>query len=287
MSAIDHLATIALSTQVGGHAGVLTTEDGELLIKPALPRELEFYQKLQSDEKLATLLPFAPKFLGTLRLEGEVDDTKSQEGGVAVKPLLSIQSIVLENISYPFSRPNIMDIKLGTVLYDDGASPEKVERMIKRARETTSLETGIRLTGFQVHDNVTGQAVITPKSYGKSIKVADLPEGIAKFFPVGKLVTESLTDCSCGLPATLLRPILQGIRGDIQEIRDIFAELELRMVGGSLLIMYEGDWGKAREVKLIDFAHTKVVPGEGPDKGVLLGMDTVLKLLDGRLESLA
>lgn len=43
-----------------------------------------------------------------------------------------------------------MDIKLGTTLYDDDASPEKVARMMETARNTTSLETGIRLTGFQV-----------------------------------------------------------------------------------------------------------------------------------------
>ena len=43
-----------------------------------------------------------------------------------------------------------MDIKLGTVLYERTASPEKRARMEKTARETTSLETGIRLTGFQV-----------------------------------------------------------------------------------------------------------------------------------------
>jgi hypothetical protein len=56
----------------------------------------------------------------------------------------------LENISYPFKKPNILDIKLGTVLYDDAASEEKKERMIKTAKETTSLETGVRITGFEV-----------------------------------------------------------------------------------------------------------------------------------------
>lgn len=159
----------------------------------------------------------------------------------------------------------------------------------------------------------------TPKSYGKSIKAADLPDGIAKFFPVGTPVTESSTEGSSGLPVTLLRPILEAICEEVQEIRNAFAELELRMVGGSLLIVYEGDWNRAEEglknlgcdeededeeeeeneadegkkkpgppyaVKLIDFAHTKAVPGEGADQGVLLGMDTVLKLLDGRLRQL-
>jgi 1D-myo-inositol-tetrakisphosphate 5-kinase/inositol-polyphosphate multikinase len=59
--------------------------------------------------------------------------------------------LVLENLTHPFLKPNILDIKLGTILYDEAASPEKIARMVETARETTSLETGIRLTGFQVN----------------------------------------------------------------------------------------------------------------------------------------
>jgi 1D-myo-inositol-tetrakisphosphate 5-kinase/inositol-polyphosphate multikinase len=57
---------------------------------------------------------------------------------------------VLENLSFPFLKPNILDVKLGTVLYDEGASEEKRARMEKAARDTTTFETGVRLTGFQV-----------------------------------------------------------------------------------------------------------------------------------------
>ena len=85
------------------------------------------------------------------------------------------------------------------------------------------------------------------------------------------------------------------------------------MVGGSLFIVYEADWARAEDglqrlwldegneeeededdddddqpgppfvVKIIDFAHTRLAPGEGPDEGVLLGFDTVLRLLDARI----
>ena len=96
------------------------------------------------------------------------------------------------------------------------------------------------------------------------------------------------------------------------------------MVGVSLLIIYEADWTRVEQsltscseeedekdedddmddddddddeddakrpgppfvVKLIDFAHTRLAPGEGPDQGVLFGMETVLKLLDARLEEI-
>ncbi|KAG6852903.1 hypothetical protein C0991_008272 [Blastosporella zonata] len=318
-----------LESQVGGHAGVLTTEDGSLIIKPALPLELQFYEALQRNEGLKELRPFIPNFLGTLKLEGEIDERKSAEEG-------TISSIVLENISHSFLKPNILDIKLGTVLYDETASSEKVERMINTAKNTTSFETGIRLTGFQtfdmegylffkVYDNVTSLAVNTPKSYGKSIKPTDLPDGISRFFPVGSPIAESggssSSTSTSGLPLDTLLPILREIREDVAEVRDIYSELEIRMVGGSLLIVYEADWTRAKEgvkrleeeeeeeedddedededededadkpgppcvVKLIDFAHTRLVLGQGPDEGVLLGMDTLLKLIDGRIAQL-
>jgi hypothetical protein len=76
--------TQALESQVGGHAGVMVTEDGSLLIKDALHTELEFYQAIQQDPKLALLRDYTPKFLGMLRLEGELSDLvpgKLGEGG--------------------------------------------------------------------------------------------------------------------------------------------------------------------------------------------------------------
>ena len=61
-----------------------------------------------------------------------------------------LQSIVLENLSFPFLKPNILDIKLGTVYYDEHAPPEKVARMQKAARDSTSFETGMRFSAFRV-----------------------------------------------------------------------------------------------------------------------------------------
>ncbi|KAG6871487.1 hypothetical protein C0993_003244, partial [Termitomyces sp. T159_Od127] len=173
-----------------------------------------------------------------------------------------------------------------------------------------------------VYDNVTNLAINTPKDYGKSIKPADLPDGIARFFPVGSPIAHESEDPSkapsSGLPVDVLLPIMRGLREDIAEIKDVYSRLEMRMVGGSLLIVYEADWTRAKEalqrleedddedddeddedeeddtkrigppyvVKLIDFAHTRLTPGKGPDEGVLLGMNTLLKLIDGRIAEL-
>jgi 1D-myo-inositol-tetrakisphosphate 5-kinase/inositol-polyphosphate multikinase len=72
-------ATHALSSQVGGHPGVLTTEDGSLLIKPALAPEVAFYQTAAAEPALAPLRPFLPRFLGTLKLEGKVETANGQQ----------------------------------------------------------------------------------------------------------------------------------------------------------------------------------------------------------------
>ena len=203
-----------------------------------------------------------------------------------------------------------------------------------------------------MYDNVTSLPVKTPKSYGYSLRTPDLLEGIARFFPLAPSNTRSLDDMlstvTNGLPRHLLIPVLAGIRDEVLALRVAFDQVHLRMVGGSVLIVYEADWERAEEgvtllearnreshtlevdfkqetgedvggggddleddddasddiedddddaedddegkiglpfvVRLIDFAHTRITPGQGPDQGVLLGLDTLSKLLSGRIE---
>lgn len=65
---------IPLATQVGGHDGVLSSADGSVVIKPCLPLEIEFYTALSSNDAFAHLLPHVPKFYGTLKLHGRMDE---------------------------------------------------------------------------------------------------------------------------------------------------------------------------------------------------------------------
>ncbi|KAH9977832.1 hypothetical protein BGW80DRAFT_1435531 [Lactifluus volemus] len=314
--------------QVGGHKGMQSTEDGTLLIKPAKHLEHQFYQSALADPALAPLRPWVPTYLGTLRLEGQ----HTAEGFRVIDGIPESEKdecifIRIPKAKYPRH-------KLGTVLYDEDAPPDKKERMRNSARRTTSGETGIRLTGFQVFGNKMSQPIVVPKAYGKSISSSELPTGIARFFPVGDSMTLG-AQSYVGLPSTLLLPILRSIRKSVQELRDILSTIELRLVGSSLLLFTKGT-GTARRwedqrieeekheyadievdgvqdeegveeeeeeevseddseddgnnlpcvVRLIDFAHTRLKRGQGPDSGVLKGLDTVLNLLDGRIESL-
>ena len=66
---MDASGKIQLVPKVGGHTGASTPEDGSLLIKPALAREVGSYERLNSDPVFASLRPHVPKFHGTLRFD--------------------------------------------------------------------------------------------------------------------------------------------------------------------------------------------------------------------------
>lgn len=181
----------------------------------------------------------------------------------------------------------------------------------------------------QVWDASTQAYVTTAKPFGKSLAVEELALGIARFFypplsPPSR--AEQATSFSSSpapvpraLPLDLLLPVLRTLTRRLDSLIALWSTLPLRMRGGSLLIVVEGDpatleaallraaapgseaeddgesvsttdeEGNAKdhtllpfEMRLIDFAHTRgLLPGEeGPDEGVLLGLRTTKKLID-------
>ncbi|GAA5826544.1 hypothetical protein JCM11251_002418 [Rhodosporidiobolus azoricus] len=325
---------MAFAYQVGGHAATIQASplSAATLCKPSAPRERAFYEQLGPSLADGNFVgEWTPAFYGTLRLEGKVGkegvleklDTAGNEAG-GVDP----EMLVLENLTYRFLRPNVLDIKLGTQLYDEEASEEKKERMRKAAASSTSGETGIRLTGFQVWDSASQSYVQTPKPFGRALTSPELPLGIARFFypPLsppssaessGRVDSPSATPAP--LPTDLLLPVLRTIERRLEQLEKVWEGLEMRMRGGSLLLVIEGDAhaleaallrpeeaddddasvsststsdsaGNASpstllplEVRLIDFAHTRgLIEGEkGPDEGVLKGLKTVRELVGG------
>ena len=101
---------IALASQVSGHAGVQTTANGSLIIKPVRHYELQFFQPLQPDSTPAVLFPFTPKSFGTLRLENTVHPdlilgviVQSVADSKGMYMVLSFSSINLELMCWVFT----------------------------------------------------------------------------------------------------------------------------------------------------------------------------------------
>lgn len=134
----------------------------------------------------------------------------------------------------------------------------------------------------------------TPKEYGKAIPSAELVHGFRRFTPCSEESPEVHTHSDLtpappsGLPAAALIPVLKAILTDVKQYLEIVADYEWRVAGGSLLIAYEGQEGAQplHKVKMIDFAHARHLPGAGPDKGLIKGVNTVIYLLEGRISEL-
>lgn len=203
----------------------------------------------------------------------------------------------------------------------------------------------------------------TPREYGYNLTPEGLPGALVRYFPlptdeVPHLPQPGVVEVrepytAHALPPALTARVLSYIDEEVGRIEAALSKVELRAVGMSVLIVYEGDAsvlgnaldryeaarvsraakGLARghdsddddddlgedsesvdsddtdeyasgddaepysakadaraakkapalTVKLIDFAHTQMAKGEGPDQGVLKGLATLRALLQGRL----
>ena len=116
--------------QVAGHKDQLRShpQHPSRLIKQSSKPEIEFYKSLQ--EPIAwkeALREHMPIFYGAKE-----------------------DSIEIQNLIYDYNNPSIIDVKLGTILYDSHASADKRARMEQVAKDTTSGSMGIRICGMKV-----------------------------------------------------------------------------------------------------------------------------------------
>lgn len=155
-----------------------------------------------------------------------------------------------------------------------------------------------------------------PKTFGKTIKPEHLDLGMRMLLCCPEQDDAQRADAALAgtsmreeaskprlpsLPGELVKRMLRDyVIKDLEEIHTIFSEVEIRMRGASLLLVYEGEPSRLGEtlersnavkegkpqVRLIDFGHATIVPGQGPDQGVLLGLRTVLNLAKKQVERL-
>lgn len=205
-------------------------------------------------------------------------------------------SIVLENLTKGFVKPSVVDIKLGAMLWDDEATPEKQARMQKVSETTTSGSLHMRVAGMQIYggseDDVERGIVPSPegyieygKKYGRSLTDDDISKCLNKnMFPVGHLGYDRAS--------ALISVIIQ----ELLYIRRVFRRIEMRMHSASVLVIYESDLqafdeklnnqgeegvGPLYQAKIVDFAHTSLTPGNGPDLDSIEGLSNFIKIMKG------
>jgi len=241
----DHKLKI-LAFQTGGHVGSFAKVDEGKIKKKVSKVEYDFYKSVS--EKYPELIPFIPKFYGTLEEEGKC-------------------WVVMEDLTAGMSKPCVMDIKMGTTSAGEDADPVKRAEMEKKDNESTTVALGMRITGMKVYKADKGEFQQFSKSWGRKVTPETMKDALATYFSDG---------------IKLRKDILRLFFEKLEPINKWFEnQFKLRFYSSSLLFVYEGDTSREPVVKLrmIDFAHVFPINDGGKDDGYLCGLKNLKKYL--------
>lgn len=312
--------------QAAGHGGTLTDTSEQLIFKPTIQQEIDFYNviqmRLSDNPDQISLNKWMPAFLGNLQ-EGDltlhetdcVSDPYKKDDKIVAIPK---SYVVLENLLYGFHKPNIMDVKLGKILYDQNTSLKKRERLENVSNTTTSGTLGFRICGMKLQPNSLCDQLNTEhfsidqdnyisinKKYGKVLTKENIHDGFRLYFDHDEL--------SAKRRLQLLKIFLTRLK----LLRNTLMNEEVRMISSSLLFIYEGDpnrWNELHDkdtlfqesfidedsteeskdvehvssssarvplssMSLIDFAHSTLEPGKGYDKNIIEGINNLIEII--------
>jgi len=276
-----------LKAQVGGHRTLKVYREN-YVCKPLDRRERRFYHTYP-----ASLEPFLPEYAGELIVGS--DDSMDE-------------FIMLENLCTGYRKPCVLDLKMGTRMYGDFATEKKRKSQDKKARLSTSGKLGVRLCGYQRYSKSTRSFQRVDKYEGRKVDVEKFQELLEVFFTVGGLLQRSVINSVIHQVENLRRIVLnldrfrfysssllivfegdQPDQGEADREEDDpkdphhldFQEL-IKCGSESPLPVFR----KTPVVKLIDFANV-TFPGfsaedaihEGPDSGLLMGLDNLRQIL--------
>ncbi|KAL2137888.1 hypothetical protein VTI28DRAFT_7911 [Corynascus sepedonium] len=264
---------------VAGHDGTLSDLDGELFIKPCVQQEIDFYETTFRDHPdFASVMPLFFGTL-SLNDATDIDSLNEQLPGVADhmseglkeeavkmakeavaeaaeiadqdqpvdiawKPnknrrIATNKSVVLQNTTHGFKKPNILDAKLGRRLWADDAPLEKRRRFDEISRLTTNGSHGFRIAGMRVYKgsdkpeelDANGFKVYD-KDYGRfQVNKENIVQEMGKF----------IFNEWAGIDRDLGRAVAQAFLEDLKRVEEVLANSETRMYSASLLFTFEGD----------------------------------------------
>ncbi|PHH51230.1 Inositol polyphosphate multikinase [Ceratocystis fimbriata CBS 114723] len=163
-------------------------------------------------------------------------------------------ALVLENASYGFHHPNILDCKLGTRLWADDAPLEKRRRFEKIAATTTHQNFGFRIAGMRAWHGSTDPAdldsdgyMVYDRNYGRDHVTDDTLAATIRRF---------VFNPSAGITHELARAICAVFAHELEMVYEELNKHCFRIYSGSLLFIFEGD-GKELERRIE--AHNNAV----------------------------
>lgn len=278
----DSVEEIVPLPQVAGHGShdskqaILTGKDGCILKPVQAPprgqREKNFYEEIFSSSEPSHLefKPFLPKYYGSCK--------KKTKDGLA-------DFMIIENLTQGYSKPCIMDIKIGAKTYGPDANQEKITKQDASYRGTKK-PFGFSVLGMSIFTGDGKETFkILNKDYGKGLNEENVQDFVISYLDSSSNMSGA--KAVCGIFLEKLVPILEMFS----------KQTTFHLYGSSLLFVY--DAAKVLEfqagtvdmaqlsggvnVTMIDFAH--VWAGEGQlDSNYLNGIQSLQKILNKFLE---
>ncbi|UMM31405.1 hypothetical protein L5515_012895 [Caenorhabditis briggsae] len=172
--------------------------------------------------------------------------------------------LVLEDVTSDYTRPAILDLKMGQVTYDPLASAAKIEKeTIKYPPQATM---GLRILGYRIHQ-CNKEVEIRDKDWGKSFDETNIQNGLSEYFSARHAD---------------LKMVLQEALDRLQPFKEFFESQEsFKFFASSLLFVYEADKTLPINLRIvmIDFSHAFESNGQR-DEGYLFGIKNLEKYLN-------
>ncbi|XP_049850596.1 uncharacterized protein LOC126323258 [Schistocerca gregaria] len=246
------MATPIKFEQVAGHpSSMVRLRDGKIA-KRTIEREAEFYKHIfDSGSSFSALVP---KFYGVEEVDGH-------------------PCIIIEDLTAGFSKPSIMDVKLGSTSADPRDGILKQISMKSKDLQTTTSTLGIRICGMSKHDIKENKVIRRDKSWGKSISQSSMLDALKSYFLDGYRIRTDV------------------ISGFIRELEKHLSwwehNSEFHLISASLLFIYESDPVRSTKVvvKMIDLAHSIYPKKKENQVDILFGLDNLINFFNEILDN--
>uniref|UniRef100_T1J094 Kinase n=1 Tax=Strigamia maritima TaxID=126957 RepID=T1J094_STRMM len=136
------------------------------------------------------------------------------------------QFILLENLTWNYKYPCVLDLKMGIRQYGDDATPAKKKRQDAKVAMSTSSKLGVRICGMQVYQKNVRRFLCRNKYYGRTLSVNGFRQALIQFLHNGMRVRSELI-------SSIVEQLQQLV--SVLERQDTF-----RFYTSSLLMLYDG-----------------------------------------------
>lgn len=240
----------------GGHADSFKFNKDGTLCKAGKKGEIAFYEEFNDKAgkyypEMEILRPFCPVYHGIV-----------EEGGK--------KWIKMQNATAGLTNVSFMDIKMGDKSYGPDATPEKIKSQEEKAKKTTSLEYGFRLTGMTVKDDKGANSFKLLKQYGE-LTYQQIPEFVEKLLKCNGKDKINVKACEYYI-------------AKMKEILEIMEHKWSRLLIATSIFFVISNTDDKFDLKLIDFAHVHPCPPGERDTGFIKGVKHLITIFEGVLK---